>query len=70
VQTEKIGELVQKALAGAGHEIVKVGQNLAIFKSRSTTAKVSGSFISRRSFDAVAIAAAKSHLLRFRKLNR
>ena len=54
----KIGELVQKALAGAGHEIVKVGhKSAAIFKSRSRTAKVSGSFIKPSgSFDAVAIA--------------
>jgi putative NADH-flavin reductase len=27
----KIGELVQKALAGAGHEIVKVGRKSAAF---------------------------------------
>jgi putative NADH-flavin reductase len=36
----KIGELVQTAMAGAGPEIVKVGP-----KSRSRTAKVSGSLI-------------------------
>ena len=41
----KIGELVQRALAGAGHEIVKVGHKSGDFKSRSRTAKVSGSFI-------------------------
>ena len=41
----KIGELVQKALAGAGHEIVRSATNLAISKSRSRTAKESESFI-------------------------
>jgi len=29
-----IGELVQKALAGAGHEIVKVGHQIRRFSSR------------------------------------
>jgi len=30
----KIGELVQKALAGAGHEIVKAGTQIGRFPSR------------------------------------
>src|ERR1700746_1760517 len=63
----KIGELVQKALAGAGHEIVRSGTNLAIFKSRSRTAKVSGSFIKPSArLMPWPLQQAKSHLLRFR----
>jgi len=45
----KIGELVQKALAGAGHEIVKVGHKSGDFQSpRSRTAKVSGKLYQSR----------------------
>src|ERR1700746_3391982 len=63
----KIGELVQKALAGAGHEIVRSGTNLAIFKSRSRTAKLSGSFIKPSArLMPWPLQQAKSHLLRFR----
>ena len=44
-----------KALAGAGHEIVKVDANQAISKSRSRTAKVVGKLYQAvGSFDAVA----------------
>src|ERR1700684_3480301 len=54
----KIGELVQKALAGAGHEIVKAGR-----KSRNFQVKIENRESIRKlyqavgSFDAVAIAA-------------
>src|ERR1700719_3644799 len=54
----KIGELVQKALAGAGHEIVKVGQNSGDFQveieNRESVRKL---YQAVGSFDAVAIAA-------------
>jgi len=63
----KIGELVQKALGGAGHEIVKVGHKSGDFlveiENRESVRKL---YQAVGSFDAVAIAAAKSHLLRFR----
>jgi NAD(P)-dependent dehydrogenase (short-subunit alcohol dehydrogenase family) len=53
-----IGELVQKALAGAGHEIVKVGRKSGDFKvemeNRESVRKL---FQAVGSFDAVAIAA-------------
>src|ERR1700746_1016877 len=63
----KIGELVQKALAGAGHEIVRSATNLAISKSRSRTAKVSGSFIKPSArLMPWPLQQVKSHLLRFR----
>src|SRR4029077_21058714 len=63
----KIGELVQTALADAGHEIVKVGRKSAISESRSRTAKVSGNFIkpSARLMQ-WPLLQARSHLLRFR----
>src|SRR5258708_24308453 len=54
----KIGELVQKALAGAGHEIVKVGHKSGDFRveieNRESVRKL---YQAVRSFDAVAIAA-------------
>src|ERR1700688_2560601 len=54
----KIGELVQKALAGAGHEIVKVGRKSGDFKveieNRESVRKL---YQAVGSFDAVAIAA-------------
>ena len=54
----KIGELVQKALAGAGHEIVKVGRKSGDFQveieNRESVRKL---YQSVGSFDAVAIAA-------------
>ena len=54
----KIGELVQKALAGAGHEIVKVGRKSGDFRveieNRESVRKV---YQAVGSFDAVAIAA-------------
>src|SRR6266849_222904 len=65
----KIGELIQKALAGAGHEIVKVGRKSGDFQfqveieNRESVRKL---YQAVGSFDAVAIAEAKSHLLRFR----
>src|ERR1700730_17501256 len=55
-----IGELVQKALAGAGHEIVKVGRTSGDFQfqvelqSRESVRKL---YQAVGSFDAVAIAA-------------
>jgi NAD(P)-dependent dehydrogenase (short-subunit alcohol dehydrogenase family) len=53
-----IGELVQKALAGAGHEIVKVGRKSGDFQveieSRESVRKL---YQAVGSFDAVAIAA-------------
>ena len=64
-----IGELIQKALAGAGHEIVKVGRKSgdSNSKSRSRTAKVSGSFIKPSArLMPWPLQQAKSHLLRFR----
>ena len=54
----KIGELVQKALAGAGHDIVKVGHKAGDFQveieSRESVRKL---YQAVGSFDAVAIAA-------------
>src|SRR5271169_3582322 len=54
----KIGELVQKALAGAGHEIVKVGRKSGDFQveieNRESVGKL---YQAVGSFDAVAIAA-------------
>src|SRR2546426_7663643 len=54
----KIGELVQKALAGAGHEIVKAGRKSGDFRveieNRESVRKL---YQSVGSFDAVAIAA-------------
>src|ERR1700721_3297881 len=54
----KIGELVQKALAGAGHEIVKVGHKSGDFRveieNRESIRKL---YQAVGSFDAVAIAA-------------
>jgi NAD(P)-dependent dehydrogenase (short-subunit alcohol dehydrogenase family) len=54
----KIGELVQKALAGAGHEIVKVGRKSGDFQveieNRESVRKL---YQAVGSFDAVAIAA-------------
>src|ERR1700730_12885077 len=53
-----IGELVQKALAGAGHEIVRVGRNAGDFQveieNRESVRKL---YQAVGSFDAVAIAA-------------
>src|SRR5271168_5484600 len=63
----KIGELVQTAMAGAGHEIVKVGRKSGDFKSRSRTAKVLGSFIKPSArLMRWPLQQVKSHLLRFR----
>jgi NAD(P)-dependent dehydrogenase (short-subunit alcohol dehydrogenase family) len=54
----KIGELVQKSLAGAGHEIVRVGRNAGDFQveieNRESVRKL---YQAVGSFDAVAIAA-------------
>src|ERR1700730_3118660 len=54
----KIGELVQKALAGAGHEIVKVGRKSGDFQveieNRESVRKL---YQGVGSFNAVAIAA-------------
>src|SRR3982074_1292181 len=54
----KIGEVVQKALAGAGHEIVKVGRKSGDFRveieNRESVRKL---YQAVGSFDAVAIAA-------------
>src|SRR5271156_3906856 len=54
----KIGELVQKALAGAAHEIVKVGRKSGDFRveieNRESVRKL---YQAVGSFDAVAIAA-------------
>ena len=56
----KIGELIQKALAGAGHEIVKVGRKSGDFQfqveieNRESVRKL---YQAVGSFDAVAIAA-------------
>src|SRR5258706_14158254 len=54
----KIGELVQKALSGAGHEIVKVGHKSDEFRveieNRESVRKL---YQAVGSFDAVAIAA-------------
>src|SRR3989442_6160572 len=54
----KIGELVQKALAGAGHEIVKVGRKSGDFRVEiENRESVRNLYQSVGSFDAVAIAA-------------
>src|SRR4030081_2147535 len=62
-----IGELVQKALAGAGHEIVRGGRKSGDFRveieNRESVGKL---YRAVGSFDAVALQQAKSHLLRFR----
>src|SRR5580693_9407321 len=63
----KIGELVQTAMAGAGHEIVKVGRKSGDFQveieNRESVRKL---YQAVGSFDAVALQQVKSHLLRFR----
>src|ERR1700736_4885458 len=62
-----IGELVQKALAGAGHEIVKVGRKSGDFQVEIENPKVSGSFIKPSArLMPWPLPQAKSHLLRFR----
>src|ERR1700730_1293560 len=54
----KIGELVQKALAGAGHEIVKVGRKLGDFRVEiENRDSVRELYQAVGSFDAVAVAA-------------
>src|SRR2546422_11724888 len=54
----KIGELVQKALAGAGHEIVKVGHKSGDFQVEiENRESVRELYQAVGSFDAVAIAA-------------
>src|SRR3979490_160275 len=54
----KIGELVQKAMAGAGHEIVKVGRKSGDFQVEiENLESVSKLYQAVGSFDAVAIAA-------------
>ena len=54
----KIGELVQKALAGAGHEIVTVGRKSGDFRVEiENRESVRNLYQSVGSFDAVAIAA-------------
>src|SRR5258706_3999960 len=54
----KIGELVQKALAGAGHEIVKVGRKSGDFRVEiENRERVRKLYQAVGSFDAVAIAA-------------
>ncbi len=62
-----IGEQVQKALAGAGHEIVKVGRKSGDFQveieNRESVRKL---YQAVGSFDAWPLQQAKSHLLRFR----
>src|SRR5437588_2700140 len=54
----KIGELIQKALAGAGHEIVKVGHKSGDFRveieNRESVRRI---YQAVGSFDAVAVAA-------------
>src|SRR5229473_8585238 len=53
-----IGELVQKALAGAGHEIVKVGRKSGDFQVQIENGEsVRKLYQAAGSFDAVAIAA-------------
>jgi nucleoside-diphosphate-sugar epimerase len=56
----KIGELVQKALAGAGHEIVKVGRKSGDFRVEIENRKPSARLMPWP------LQQAKSHLLRFR----
>jgi len=54
----KIGELVQKALAGAGHEIVKVGHKSGDFQVEiENRESVRALYQTVGSFDAVAVAA-------------
>src|ERR1700688_1682983 len=54
----KIGELVQKALAGSGHEIVKVGRKSGDFRVEiENRESVRETYQAVGSFDAVAIAA-------------
>src|SRR5437879_13747018 len=54
----KIGDPVQKALAGAGHEIVKVGHKLGDFQVEiENRERVRKLYQALGSFDAVAIAA-------------
>src|ERR1700738_811995 len=54
----KIGELVQEALAGAGHEIVEVGRKSGDFRVEiENRQSVRELYLSVGSFDAVAIAA-------------
>src|ERR1700736_2461590 len=54
----KIGELVQKALAGAGHEIVKVGHKSGDFQVEiENRESVRALYQAVGSFDAVAVAA-------------
>src|SRR5437899_11827434 len=54
----KIGELVQKALAGAGHEIVKAGRKSGDFRVEiENRERVRKLYQAVGSFDAVAIAA-------------
>ena len=53
-----VGELVQKALAGAGHEIVKVGRKTGDFRVEIENSESVGNLYQAvGSFDAVAIAA-------------
>ena len=63
----KIGELVQKALAGAGHEIVKGGHKSGDFRSRDREPrKCQESFIKPSArLMPWPLQQAKSHLLRF-----
>src|SRR5258706_7801083 len=65
----KIGELVQKALAGAGHEIVKVGHKSGDFQveieNRESVRKL---YQAVGSFDAVAIAAGQVAFAPFSEL--
>jgi len=62
-----IGELVQKALAGAGHEVVKVGRKSGDFQveieNRESVRKL---YQAVGSFDAVAIAAGEIVFAPFR----
>jgi NAD(P)-dependent dehydrogenase (short-subunit alcohol dehydrogenase family) len=64
-----IGELVQQALAGAGHEIVKVGRKSGDFQveieNRESVRKL---YQAVGSFDAVAIAAGETALAPFSEL--
>src|SRR3984893_10622302 len=66
----KIGELVQKALAGAGHEIVKVGRKSGDFQveieNRESVRKL---YQTVGSFDAVAIAAGQVAFAPLSELN-
>src|ERR1700739_575853 len=63
----KIGELVQKALAGAGHEIVKVGHKAGDFQVEiENRESVRSLYQAVGSFELWPLQQAKSHLLRFR----